>query len=307
MPLSASRSSWLALCLSFFAFLPLLSPDILNVPLASAPQTPPVLTSQQQDQLHDLVARVLRHADKAGCKNNTCTILVANFTGRSGSTSIVGMQLADELSEMLAAQQTAIHVIDRSRLRAFFEQQRIPSKDLQQEKALQWLGRHLGATTVLEGAIQEQGGSVRVRVNLRSCDKDRQGPFEEVRIPYSDIEAGLHPAEPFPTNPPSLSSSSTPMITKAGAGGVDAPRCVYCPQPSYTDPARAAKFQGTILLDVVVSQEGQMKEARVVRGLPFGLNESAMNIMQSWKFKPAMRAGEPIQAAVMIEVSFHLY
>jgi TonB family protein len=307
MPFSDSRSSWLALCLSFSAFLAPLSPATLNVPLASAPQMPPVLTSQQQDQLHDLVARVLRHADKAGCKKNTCTILVANFTGSSGSTSILGMQLADELSQMLAAQQTAIHVNDRSRLRAFFEQQRIPSKDLQQEKALQWLGKHLGATAVLEGAIQEQGGSLRVRVNLRSCDKDRQGPFEEVRIPYPDIEAGLRPLEPFPANPPSLTSSSTPMITRAGAGGVDAPRCVSCPQPGYTDPARAAKFQGIILLEVVVSQEGQMKEARIVRGLPFGLNEAAMNVLQNWKFKPAMRAGEPIQAAVMIEVSFHLY
>lgn len=307
MPLFDSRSSWLALCLSFSAFLAPLSPANLNVPLASAPQTPPALTPQQQDQLHDLATRILRHADKAGCKKNTCTILVANFTGRSGSTSILGMQMADELSQMLGAQQTAIHVIDRSQLRAFFEQQRIPSKDLQQEKALQWLGKQLRATTVLEGAIQEQGGSVRVRVNLRSCDKDRQGPFEEVRIPYPDIEAGLRLAEPFPMDPPPLSSSSIPMITKAGAGGVDAPRCVYCPQPSYTDPGRAAKFQGTILLDVVVSQEGQMKEARIVRGLPFGLNESAMNIIQSWRFKPAMRAGEPIQAAVMIEVSFHLY
>lgn len=148
---------------------------------------------------------------------------------------------------------------------------------------------------------------MRVRVNLRSCDKDRQGPFEEVRIPYSDIEAGLRPLEPFPANPPSLSSSSTPMITKAGAGGVDAPRCVYCPQPSYTDPARAAKFQGNILLNVVVSQEGQMQEARIVKGLPFGLNEAAMQVMQSWRFKPAMHAGEPVNAAVMIEVSFRLY
>jgi len=307
MPLSDCRSSWLALCLSFSAFLAPLSPAALNVPLASAPRTPPVLTSQQQDQLHDLVARVLRHADKAGCKKNTCTILVANFTGSSGSTSILGIQLADELSQMLATQQTAIRVIDRSRLHAFFEQQRIPSKDFQQEKALQWLGKHLGATTVLEGGIQEQGGSVRARVNLRSCDKDRQGPFEEVRIPYPDIEAGLRPLEPFPANPPSLNSPSTPMITKAGAGGLDAPRCVSCPQPSYTDPARVAKFQGTILLEVVVSSEGQMKEARIVRGLPFGLNESAMNIMQSWRFKPAMHGGEPVNAAVMIEVSFHLY
>lgn len=152
MLLSGSLISWLILCLSFSAFLALLSPATLNVPLASATQTPLALTSQQQGQLHDLAARVLRHADKAGCKKSSCTILVANFTAPSGSTSILGIQLADELSQMLAAQQNAIKVIDRSQLRAFFEQQRIPSKDLQQEKALQWLGKQLRATTVLEGA-----------------------------------------------------------------------------------------------------------------------------------------------------------
>jgi TonB family protein len=307
MAFSGSRVSWLALCLSFPAFVAPHSPATLNVPLALPQQTPLALTSQQQDQLHDLAARILRHADKTSCRKGTCTILVANFTAPSGSTSILGMQLADELSHMLAAQQSAIRVIDRSQLRSFFEEQRIPSKDLTQEKAIQWLGRQLGATTILEGQAQAQEGSVRLRVNLLSCNKDRQGPFEELRIPFPDVETGLRPAEPFPADPPSFNSSSAPMISKAGARGIDAPRCVYCPQPSYTDPARAAKFQGIIVLEVVVSPEGQMQEARIVRGLPFGLNESAMNIMQSWRFKPAMRTGEPIQAAVMVEVSFHLY
>jgi TonB family protein len=77
--------------------------------------------------------------------------------------------------------------------------------------------------------------------------------------------------------------------------------------PSYTDPARAAKFNGTVLLDVVVSADGDMKSAKIIQGAPFGLNEMAMRAIRQWKFKPATRNGQPVPVIVMIEVTFRLY
>jgi TonB family protein len=306
MLLSRSRSSRFALLLSFTVFLAPLSPAALHVPPAQAPQTPLALTSQQQDQLHDLVARVLQHADKAGCKKSSCTILVANFTGSSGSTSILGMQLADQVSRELASQQNAIKIIDRSRQQSFLEEERISSSLLNDEKAICWLGKQLGANTVLMGTTEDRGGPLRVQTNLLSCVKDKAGPVEEFAFPDSDSKWDLTPLEPFPKTLSSTNSSSIPLIRMAGVDGVSAPVCVYCPNPSYTDPAREAKFNGSVILQLTVSEQGRTIDARVVKGLPYGLNESAIKSVRDWQFKPATRDGQPVTCMVMMEATFRL-
>jgi TonB family protein len=307
MLLSGSRVSRLAVFLSFSAFLAPLFPATRNIPLAQAAQTPLALSSQQQDQLHDVVARVLKHADKAGCKKNTCRILVANFTNPSGSTSILGMQLADQVSKEFAAQQSAIKIIDRSHLQSFLEEQRIPANLFNNEKAICWLGMELGATTVLRGTTEDRGGPLRVQASLLSCVKDKAGPVEESSFSDLDPKFGLTPLEPFPKTLPVPDSSAGPLILTAGKDGVGAPRCSYCPPPSYTDPARLAKLNGIVVLQLTISEQGRMVDAKVVRGLPYGLNESAIRAVHDWQFQPATRNGEPVTCMVMMETNFRLY
>jgi len=307
MLLSGSRISRLALFLSLSAFLAPLSPATLNVPPAQVPQTPLALTSQQQHQLHDLVARVLQHADKAGCKKRTCTILAANFTEPSGSTSILGMQLADAVSKELASQQNAIKIIDRSRLQSFLEEDRIPAALFNNQKAICWLGKELSATAVLRGTTEDGGGMLRVQASLLSCVKDKAGPVEEFTFPDSDLKTLLSPIEPFPKTLPSPATAAIPLVLRAGQGGVTVPRCTYCPSPNYTDPAREAKFTGTVLLELTISEQGRTADARVIRGLPFGLNGSAKRAVRDWQFNPATRNGEPVPCMVMMEASFRLY
>jgi TonB family protein len=301
--LSGSRISRLAVFLSFSALLAPLSPATVNVPLAQAPS----LTTQQQDQLHDVVARVLKHADKAGCKKSACTILVANFTLPAGDTSQLGMQLADEVAKELASQQNAIRIIERSRLHDYLAQERISATLLNNEKAMRWLGKQLGATAILTGETKEEGESVRVNVNLHSCDKEKTGLVESFTYPYSGLNPGLYPLVPTAKVASADNTSVDPAVIRAGMAGSSAPTCVYCPPPSYTDPARAAKFNGTVLLDAVVSADGEAKSAKIVQGAPFGLNEKAMEAIRQWKFKPATRNSQPVTVMVMIEVTFRLY
>jgi len=306
MLFSGSHISRLALFLSFTTFLTPLSPATLEVSPAQALQTSLALTSQQRDQLHDLAARVLHHADKAGCKKSACTILVPNFTGSSGSTSVLGVQLADAFSKELDSQQNAIKIIDRSRLQSFLEEERIPTVLFNSEKAFCWMGKQLRATTVLRGTTEDRGGPLRVQVSLFSCVKDKVGPVEEFAFADSDSKQDLSPIEPFPTTLDSSKSSSIPLVLRAGDGGVTAPACLYCPPPDYTDPAREARFNGTVLLQLTVSEHGRTSEARVFRGLPFGLNEAAKRAVHDWQFKPASKDGEPVACMVMMEATFRL-
>jgi len=307
MLLSGSRISGLALCLSFSAFIAPLSPATLSVPLASAQQTPFALTSEQQDQLHDLAARVLQHADKAGCKKGSCTILVANFTVSSGSTSILGMQLADAVSAQLIALSRGFHIVDRHLLQSYLEEERIPGKFLINDDAIRWLGKQLGATAILAGTTEDRGGYLRVQERLISVAKSKASPAEEISFPDPDSKTHLIPIEPFPETPPNPGSPSAPLILTAGKDGVRPPRCSYCPPPEYTDPARAVKFNGTVILQLTVSDQGQTADAKVVRGLPYGLNQSAIAAVRRWQFQPATRNGEPVTCMVMMEASFRLY
>jgi protein TonB len=90
-------------------------------------------------------------------------------------------------------------------------------------------------------------------------------------------------------------------------GGVSAPRAVFAPDPEYSEEARKAKYQGTVVLYVIVSPDGRPRDLRVVRSLGLGLDEKALEAVRTWRFEPAMRDGRPVAVQINVEVSFRLY
>lgn len=90
-------------------------------------------------------------------------------------------------------------------------------------------------------------------------------------------------------------------------GGVSAPRALYAPDPEYSDEARRAKYQGMVLLWVVVGADGRPHDIRVQRSLGMGLDERAIEAVKQWRFDPSMKDGHPVAVQVNIEVSFRLY
>ncbi|MGD0921919.1 MAG: energy transducer TonB [Terriglobia bacterium] len=90
-------------------------------------------------------------------------------------------------------------------------------------------------------------------------------------------------------------------------GSVTAPIPIYKPEPPYSEEARKAKYQGTVVVLIVVDTLGSVTDARVVKPLGLGLDEKALETVRTWKFKPGMRNGIPVPVRVMIEVSFRLF
>jgi TonB family protein len=76
--------------------------------------------------------------------------------------------------------------------------------------------------------------------------------------------------------------------------------------PEFSEEARKAKYQGTVLLTIEVGEDGKPHAIRVVSGLGLGLDEKAIEAVSQWKFKPATRNGRPVPAAATIEVNFRL-
>ncbi len=90
-------------------------------------------------------------------------------------------------------------------------------------------------------------------------------------------------------------------------GGVSAPRVLENPSPDYSEEARKAKYQGTVVLWLIVDANGKPRDVRVARSLGMGLDQKAIEAVRLWKFQPAMKDGSPVAVQINVEVNFHLY
>jgi TonB family protein len=111
---------------------------------------------------------------------------------------------------------------------------------------------------------------------------------------------------------PPAAPDSAPTQGRSGGGvysiggEVTEPVPVYKPDPEYSEVARRARYQGSVVLQIVVDATGQVTDVRVIRPLGLGLDEKAVETVRTWKFKPALRNGVPVPVHVMVVVSFRL-
>ncbi|MBI2150636.1 MAG: energy transducer TonB [Acidobacteria bacterium] len=89
-------------------------------------------------------------------------------------------------------------------------------------------------------------------------------------------------------------------------GGVTPPTVLQRVEPQYSEEARKARYQGTVVLEAVVRRDGTVDILRVVRSLGFGLDENAMQALRQWRFRPGMRNGVAVDVSLNIEVNFNL-
>lgn len=85
------------------------------------------------------------------------------------------------------------------------------------------------------------------------------------------------------------------------------PTILYKERASYTENARQQRIQGTVVLSVIFSADGQLRDIRTVRGLPEGLTESAIAAARRIRFNPAVRNGQPVSVRSVLEFNFTLY
>ena len=78
------------------------------------------------------------------------------------------------------------------------------------------------------------------------------------------------------------------------------------PEPGYTREARRLGVQGVVVLKVLLLADSKLDRVRVVRRLPWGLTENAIRAACEIKFKPAMKAGQPVAQWVTLEYGFRL-
>src|SRR3954468_23927034 len=90
-------------------------------------------------------------------------------------------------------------------------------------------------------------------------------------------------------------------------GGVSAPRLLVSPDPEYSEEARKAKYQGTVVVWLIVGPDGRPAKLKIQRALGMGLDEKALEAVKQWRFEPAKKDNQPVAVQLSVEVNFHLY
>ena len=84
------------------------------------------------------------------------------------------------------------------------------------------------------------------------------------------------------------------------------PSIIHKVEPEYSEEARKAKWQGAVMLSIVVDEKGVPQEIKVVHSLGLGLDQKAIEAVQKWRFKPGLKDGKAVPVSANIEVNFRL-
>ena len=102
-------------------------------------------------------------------------------------------------------------------------------------------------------------------------------------------------------------SSDAPKGSFLVGNGVSPPKQIYAPEPEFSDAARGVKFQGIVVVALIVNAEGVPTAVHILSPLGAGLDAKAVQAVKSWKFKPAEKDGQPVAVTIAVQVDFHLY
>lgn len=144
---------------------------------------------------------------------------------------------------------------------------------------------------------KDSEGKTNYNLHLRSLPVQRVGSFR-----YPREEAVFAPDDALRAE----YDGGPPHLNKVG-GGVSAPVPLISPEAYFTAEARAAKYQGVCLISLIVDANGLPQNLQVKLPLKYGLTESAIAAVSKYRFKPAMKNGQPVPVEVIVEVNFKLY
>jgi protein TonB len=82
-----------------------------------------------------------------------------------------------------------------------------------------------------------------------------------------------------------------------------APRQTLSVNPDYPTLARQTRIQGTVVVDAVIDEKGNVVQARAVSGHPL-LIDAALKAVLQWKYEPTSLNGQPVSVELQVQVHF---
>jgi TonB family protein len=153
---------------------------------------------------------------------------------------------------------------------------------------------------------------------------DRNGVIRDVRVlkplPFGLSQAAVDAVKQWSFKPGTKNGEPVDVISNLTinfmlhsddaplrvGGDVRAPVVVQKVEASYTEEARNARINGIVILEVVIGRDGLVKKASILKPLPFGLDQAAIDAVTQWKFKPGTLNDKPVDVIFNIVINFKL-
>ena len=160
----------------------------------------------------------------------------------------------------------------------------------------------LGADVMVTESLTAMEGGYELSVGLTDLTKRTKLDAFSVKLRQPGSDSSAEPI--IFREPPDGPALIVPRARKFPHGFAS---CKSCPEPAYSEEARAKRIEGIVLLVVTVTEQGTAEQISVVRGLPGGLTDSAVQTVRSWRFGPAVGPdGKSLATRTPIEVRFRL-
>jgi TonB family protein len=113
--------------------------------------------------------------------------------------------------------------------------------------------------------------------------------------------------EPAAKSGPADEEIEKPVFHVGKDDQVKAPEPKFTPAPEYSAIAQYEKYQGIVLMNVVVGSDGSVHNVRLLRPLGMGLDEIARDTVRTWRFRPATHNKESVAVEMNIEAAFNIH
>ena len=115
-------------------------------------------------------------------------------------------------------------------------------------------------------------------------------------------EPSVTPAQDGATAAAQPGSKEKPVTVSSG---VIAGLLLHKVDPVYPKDAREAKVSGSVVMLVIIDNEGRIANLSAVAG-PALLRDAALNAVNQWRYKPYLLNGKPVFVKSQITVNFNI-
>ncbi len=147
------------------------------------------------------------------------------------------------------------------------------------------------------------GPPVKIRIHLDQQPGSLEQAEQIVQRVFITDEKEVRQARTVYRRADALDEPSYPL----GSSGLKPPQGQFTPDPEMSDEARKAKYQGTVVLGVIIDSRGLVSRMWVLRALGMRLDANAMTAIRKWRFQPATLQGRPVAVELNLQTEFRLY
>jgi len=231
------------------------------------------------------------------------SVIVFDFWGPDKKLNALGQYMAQNFSAELSNLPASFSVLDRSKIVDACAKHTFSSAALGDPATSVWLANDIGAKVAILGKLAIRDDHLIVEVtSYKTQDGKSIAGFKASVALTGDMRALM--GKIVPSIPPDQVAEAS----WSDKNGSTYPKCVYCPQAPYDQRAADRHLQGTVTLITVVGADGKTHDMFVIKALPNGLTQNAVDTVKTWRFQPALGPdGQPTAVWQTIEVIFHLY